>query len=175
MGRVLFLLGALFFSLIPLIFHLEGSYYRKTEPFFISPVEASDRTLFLRNDDFGKGHFGASRNGGRTHKGIDLSAPLGSAIRASKSGRVVFSGQQKGYGNVVELAHSDGFATLHAHLNELKVKPGQWVKIKSLIGTCGKTGNADHPQILSHLHFEIQRKGQAINPITSLDPSILVR
>ena len=84
-----------FVSLFPL-FRFQSERYRREEPFYGSPLPAPRGILFLRNDVYGKGHFGASRNKGRRHHGVDFLAPIGTAVYAPKSGRVLRAGQDKG-------------------------------------------------------------------------------
>lgn len=144
----------------------ETRYYQRVEPFYANPVGGS--SISLRSDTFGKGYFGASRNGGRRHKGIDIAAPVGRAILASKSGRVIFSGWEKGYGEWVEIRHPDGLTSRYAHLYSRDVSVGDWVRQNQRIGACGKTGNADDARIAPHVHFEIRYGSQALNPAEGL-------
>ncbi len=128
---------------------------------------------WIRSDAIGKGVFGASRSNNRTHKGIDLYSPLGQPVLASKSGRVAFAGIDKGYGNYVELRHPDGLLTRYAHLSTMTVRKGDWLSRGQILGTIGKTGNADDPQVIPHVHFEVRYKTHAINPSDKLlDPAI---
>lgn len=96
----------------------------------------------------------------RFHAGIDLEAPLAHPITAAEDGKVTFSGWSGGYGNQVELQHDAHWATRYAHLEELVVKPGARVKKGQLIGLAGATGAATGP----HLHFELRRDGDALDP-----------
>lgn len=92
------------------------------------------------------------------HTGIDLCGSLGSRVLAVKDGEVTHSGWQGGYGNCVEIKHTDEqgniFYTFYAHMrdNSLQVTKGQEVKIGQVIGTQGSTGNSTG----DHLHFEIR-------------------
>ena len=162
---------------MPLLAERERRIYQRIEPFYSCPVRANSHAVFLRNDAYGKGHFGASRNGGRTHKGIDFAIPLGEPVLSSKSGRVVFAGEEKGYGKYIELIHPDGLVTRYAHLSGLEVEEGAWVNQNRVIGKSGKTGNADHGSVLPHLHFEIRNRQGALSPTTQglLDPSITIK
>lgn len=175
--RTLFWLvaGAVCFVSLPFAaFSLEKQ-YRTRESFYISPLARSKTAVYLRSDSFGKGFFGASRNGGRRHKGLDLLSGIGDPIAASKSGRVTFSGEDKGYGYLVEIAHPDGLFTRYAHLSELRVKVGEWVSAGSVVGLSGRTGNANDRRIRPHLHFEIRYADSALNPTRGLlDPTITV-
>ncbi|HOO72582.1 MAG TPA: M23 family metallopeptidase [Spirochaetota bacterium] len=95
------------------------------------------------------------------HTGIDIHGKMGTPIKASKSGMVMFSGWKDGYGNTVILQHHEGYSTVYAHLTDIHVKQGQWVHKQQTIGTTGSTGRSTGP----HLHFEIRRHGNPINPL----------
>lgn len=166
--------GLFFFGLLPLLARLEDGYYSRKEPYFGYPVSAAaDGSVRLRNDDYGDGYFGASRNGGRRHEGIDFLAASGDPIYASKSGRVTHSAFEKGYGQYIELFHPDGLYTRYAHLSQLLLREGDWVKNGQVIGLAGKSGNARNAKILPHLHFEIRDNKQALDPTKGLlDPAI---
>lgn len=89
------------------------------------------------------------------HTGIDYGLPLGTPVLASEAGTVVFAGwDNTGYGNCVIIRHSDGNATLYAHLAApLPVHAGERVQRSEVIGYSGSTGNSTGP----HLHFEARR------------------
>jgi murein DD-endopeptidase MepM/ murein hydrolase activator NlpD len=99
---------------------------------------------------------------GRLHEGVDIAAPEGSAIRAATDGVVVRSGVSGSYGRYIELAHKDGFRTMYAHLGAAArgVKPGMYAKRGTTIAYVGSTGRSTG----AHLHFELRRKGKALNP-----------
>jgi murein DD-endopeptidase MepM/ murein hydrolase activator NlpD len=99
---------------------------------------------------------------GRLHEGVDIAAPEGSAIKAATDGVVVRSGTSGSYGRYVELAHKDGFRTMYAHLGATArgVKPGLYAKRGTTIAYVGSTGRSTG----AHLHFELRRKGKALNP-----------
>ncbi len=103
---------------------------------------------------------------GRMHKGIDIAAPVGTPIFASAGGEVISAGWNSGgFGNLVEVKHSDGSITRYAHNSRILVRKGQQVKQGQQVATMGSTGFSTGP----HLHFEIHPKGQgAINPIALL-------
>jgi hypothetical protein len=101
---------------------------------------------------------------GRLHEGIDISAPLGTPIVASKDGIVVVTGRKEGYGgygNTVEIKHDDDFSTRYAHLSKVIVKEGDTVKAGEVIGYVGCTGRCTGP----HCHFEIRYRGVPLNPL----------
>ena len=171
-----FFLGLLFFVFQLPLFVLEQKHFFGTEPFYCAPIPSSDGRLFLRSDDYGKGAYGASRSHGRTHQGVDLAAPVGESVLASKSGRVVSAFEEKGYGRWIEILHPDGLKTRYAHLSLMAVQKGDWVRVGQIIGNCGKSGNAINPHIKPHLHFEIRSGQTSLNPSSPglLDPSVVL-
>ena len=107
-------------------------------------------------------HFGP-RNllpGEQHHSGIDIAVPIGTPVQATADGIVQFVGNTDGYGVRVEIRHADGTVTLYAHLSEALVQPGQRVVKGETIGKSGNTGASTGP----HLHYEIRRNGQAVDP-----------
>jgi hypothetical protein len=102
---------------------------------------------------------------GRRHEGVDLAAKPGTLIRASESGRVIYSGNGLGaYGNVVIVRHGKHYASVYAHNRENRVRRGAFVDKGEVIAEVGKTGNATGP----HLHFEIRRDERARDPLDYL-------
>ena len=97
---------------------------------------------------------------GRLHSGIDLRAPRGTPIKASSHGKVIYSGRKNGYGNIIIIAHAGGIETTYGHNSRNLVKAGQQVKKGSVIAKVGRTGNATG----NHVHFELRRRGEAVNP-----------
>ncbi len=97
----------------------------------------------------------------RAHKGVDYGAPTGTPVRAVGDGLVEFAGWQNGYGNVVEIRHSNERATVYAHLSRIDVKRGQRVEQGARVGAVGSTGWATGP----HLHFEFKVAGVQHNPV----------
>jgi murein DD-endopeptidase MepM/ murein hydrolase activator NlpD len=96
-----------------------------------------------------------------SHLGIDISATPSTLILASGSGVVVFAGSSAyGYGNVVEIDHMDGFATVYAHLSQINVTHCEVVTAGEVIGVAGCTGNCTG----THLHFEVREGGVNVNP-----------
>lgn len=164
-----------FLSFAPLERYYQD-YYAAREPHYAIPTTVRNGSVRLRGDSYGKGHYGASRNGGRTHQGIDLISPVGAPVRASKTGRVSVAGEGKGYGLYVEILHPDGLLTRYAHLSTLFVRAGDWVEIGRLIGNSGRSGNADDPRIKPHVHFEIKKGATALDPGKGLlDPAVHIR
>ena len=98
---------------------------------------------------------------GRTNDGINIKAPLGTAVKAADAGTVAYSGNElKGFGNLILVKHSDGWITAYAHNDRLLVKKGQKVRRGEKIATVGTTGSVNTPQ----LHFEIRAGKKAVNP-----------
>ncbi|MBI3087518.1 MAG: M23 family metallopeptidase [Candidatus Omnitrophica bacterium] len=122
--------------------------------------------LVIRADAKGDGRFGAPRSGNRRHQGVDIQAPLGSPVRAIRSGRVMAVGRHRGLGRYLQVEHAGGLRSLYAHLDEMQVDVGARVRQGQAIGTVGKTGNARHPWIAPHLHLEVTRDGSVIDPQT---------
>jgi murein DD-endopeptidase MepM/ murein hydrolase activator NlpD len=90
----------------------------------------------------------------RFHTGVDLGAPMGTPVVAAYAGQVALADFLGGYGLAVALNHNkDTQQTLYAHLSEIFVQPGEWVKQGAVIGRVGSTGNSTGP----HLHFEFRQ------------------
>ncbi|EOS7871890.1 peptidoglycan DD-metalloendopeptidase family protein [Enterococcus hirae] len=107
--------------------------------------------------------------GGEFHRGIDLAAPQGEPIYASKAGTVIKAEFHPSWGNYVAIEHEDGTTALYAHQQEYQVKVGDKVKQGQIIGYVGSTGNSTG----SHLHFELcldhsLNQSQLIDPETIL-------
>ena len=128
------------------------------------PVDA--QPLVIRQDAKGDGRFGAPRSGRRVHRGVDLAAPLGSPVRAIRSGTVIQIGTHRGFGRFVELDHRNDLTSFYAHLDAVKVTMGQRLTQGQVLGTIGKTGNARHPWITSHVHLEVAKAGDLVDPAT---------
>ncbi|MGE0789638.1 MAG: murein hydrolase activator EnvC [Sandaracinaceae bacterium] len=98
----------------------------------------------------------------RQHRGVDIGAPAGSAIRAVNDGLVLYSfNSMRGYGNAVIVLHADTTVTLYAHSRETYVFAGQRVRRGQVIAAVGHTGLAHG----DHLHFEWRRAGRPLNPV----------
>lgn len=99
------------------------------------------------------------------HNGLDLAVPVGTPVLAAAAGTVIKTGfEADGYGNYVKTAHDGNYASIYAHLSEIWVKNGQVVEAGQQIGLSGSTGFSTGP----HLHFEIRRDNQAIDPLPFL-------
>ena len=96
------------------------------------------------------------------HRGVDYAAPRGTPVYAAGAGKVIEAGYSKANGNYVFLQHGQTYVTKYLHLNKKKVRKGQTVKQKQLIGTVGSTGYSTGP----HLHYEFLVNGVHRNPRT---------
>lgn len=106
----------------------------------------------------------------RAHKGVDFRASTGTPIPAAGAGRVVARGFNRGHGNYVKIRHNGTYETLYAHMSKFAkgVNVGTNVKQGQTIGYVGSTGLSTGP----HLHYEIIKNGQHVNPMTVKLPAI---
>ncbi len=95
----------------------------------------------------------------RPHMGTDYGAPVGTPVQTIGSGRVKFAGRKGGEGNIVQIAHANGYETMYLHLSRMFVRTGEHVEIGKTIGLVGSTGLSTGP----HLDFRILQKGQYKN------------
>ncbi len=106
-------------------------------------------------------HTISGNNYSPSHLGIDITATPSTLVLASGGGVVVFAGfSQYGYGNVVQIDHLDGFATVYGHLSQINVSQCEVVSGGQVIGIAGSTGNSTGV----HLHFEVREGNVNINP-----------
>ncbi|HEY9752118.1 MAG TPA: M23 family metallopeptidase [Coleofasciculaceae cyanobacterium] len=107
------------------------------------------------------------------HSGIDLAAPVGTAVAAMADGTIAFAGQQGDYGNLVVINHAEGLQTRYAQLATVTVQTGQTVRRGQTIGTVGVSGRPSSKA--SHLHLEVRSRSQmgwvAENPALVLQPA----
>lgn len=97
----------------------------------------------------------------KMHYGIDLAAPTGRPIYATRGGTVSYTGYEAGgAGNWVQINHGDGYKSVYMHMTKYVVRSGQNVSQGQLIGYCGSTGGSTGP----HLHFGISYNGTYVNP-----------
>ena len=94
------------------------------------------------------------------HQGIDLGAPEGTPIYATRTGRVTIASYSNSAGNYVSINHGDGFSSIYMHMTRYVVSSGQAVSAGQLIGYVGSTGISSGP----HLHFGISKNGVYVNP-----------
>lgn len=96
----------------------------------------------------------------RMHRGVDYGAVYGSPIHAVTDGLVTFAGGAGGYGRQVRLTHVGGLTTSYSHMSRIVASAGSRVVMGQVIGYVGSSGISTGP----HLHFEVYRSGQVINP-----------
>lgn len=113
---------------------------------------------------------GFGRRWGRAHKGIDVANGTGTPIYASADGVIEKAGWNTGgYGNVVDIRHTDGSMTRYGHNSKILVQTGQPVRQGDTIALMGSTGFSTGP----HTHFEIHASGKgAVNPVAFLPPRV---
>jgi murein DD-endopeptidase MepM/ murein hydrolase activator NlpD len=131
---------------------------RELENIYVWPVHGRLTSYFgRRNLGLGTSSF---------HRGLDVAAPHGTPILAARSGTVTFAGwSSQGYGYLVKIHHAGGDETWYAHQSQIHVEVGQGVRQGDVIGRIGSTGVSTGP----HLHFELHRRGQALDPLTELN------
>jgi len=98
----------------------------------------------------------------KAHLGIDYAARSGTPVRAAGDGTIIYAGWAGGYGNLLKIRHADGYETRYGHLKSFRrgIKKGKYVKKGQVVAYVGTTGRSTGP----HLHFELRKKGIAINP-----------
>jgi len=96
----------------------------------------------------------------RFHRGMDIAAPVGTEVYPYQGGKVVFSGEQAGYGNTIVIDHDNGYVTKYAHNRINLVKAGDQVDEDTVIAEVGSTGLSTGP----HLHFEVRQHGKYLDP-----------
>jgi murein DD-endopeptidase MepM/ murein hydrolase activator NlpD len=101
---------------------------------------------------------------GRLHKGIDIGVPIGTNVKAFKSGTVEYSGWANSFGNLIIINHGGGLKTYYGHNSKLLVKAGQVVTKGQHIAESGNTGDSTGP----HCHFEIRMNDVPVNPLKYL-------
>ncbi len=122
------------------------------------PISATGiNSLFGNRED----PFDGSR---RFHYGVDLAGTYGELVRACAEGVVVHAGWHSGHGRQVVIEHAGGFRTSYSHLSQVLVFEGDTVAGGQLIGRLGNSGRSTGP----HLHFEVSRWGQPIDPVDVL-------
>ncbi|WP_324172204.1 peptidoglycan DD-metalloendopeptidase family protein [Sulfurimonas sp.] len=99
----------------------------------------------------------------KAHLGIDYAARRGTPIVAAGSGRIIYASRLGTYGKLIKIRHADGYETRYAHMKSFRrgIRRGKYVKKGHTIGYVGSTGRSTGP----HLHFELRKRGRAINPL----------
>jgi hypothetical protein len=98
----------------------------------------------------------------KQHLGVDIAVPEQTPILASASGQVIFSGMTENLGNLVVLFHGNEYFTYYGHNASIDAKLHQFISIGDTIARSGNTGESSGP----HLHFEIWKDGEAVNPLS---------
>lgn len=125
----------------------------------IQPVSNQDLTRMASGFGWRSDPFTKAR---KMHWGMDFSAPRGTPIYAPGDGKVIRAdNRSSGYGKHIRIDHGYGYKSLYAHLSRYNVRRGQSVKRGDLIGFVGNTGRSQGP----HLHYEVSKDGERINPI----------
>jgi murein DD-endopeptidase MepM/ murein hydrolase activator NlpD len=139
---------------------------------YYSPDGRNMRKAFLRtpveytriSSGFSLGRMHPILNRIRAHKGVDYAAPLGTPVKVTGNGKIVFRGKKGGYGNVIIVQHGNKYSTLYGHLSRFKdgLGIGSRVRQGQVIGYVGMTGLATGP----HLHYEFRIDGVHHDPLT---------
>lgn len=103
-------------------------------------------------------------DGNELHPGTDIAYTMGAPVVATADGEVVVSGLAGGYGNLVQIDHGNGIATLYGHNSQLAVTVGQQVKKGQVIAYAGSTGKSTGP----HVHYEVRINNTPIDPMKYL-------
>jgi murein DD-endopeptidase MepM/ murein hydrolase activator NlpD len=100
----------------------------------------------------------------KAHLGVDYAARRGTPVHAAGSGTIIYAARMGSYGNLIKIRHSDGYETRYAHLKSFRrgIHKGKHVKKGQVIAYVGTTGRSTGP----HLHFELRKRGRAINPLS---------
>ncbi len=98
------------------------------------------------------------------HSGLDIGAPIGTAVKSPAPGTVVFAGIHPEYGQTLIIDHGHETKSLYGHLSKLQATVNQKVQRGEVVALSGNTGRSSGP----HLHYEIQVKGQSVNPTSYL-------
>lgn len=102
---------------------------------------------------------------GQKNEGLNIAAPLGTSVYASKDGTVAYAGNElRGFGNMVLVRHTAGKFTVYAHLDQISVNKGDSVRKGQVVGTVGQSGGMTEPQ----LHFEVRQGSTPQDPMQYL-------
>jgi murein DD-endopeptidase MepM/ murein hydrolase activator NlpD len=133
----------------------------KNFPFVPAIIPLKPGTYKRISSHFGM-RFHPIRKMNKMHFGMDISAEIGTTVFATADGIVkIATTGYPGYGTMVEIIHPLGFRTIYGHLKSFSVKTGQPVTRGVVIGTVGNSGLSTGP----HLHYEIIKNNQRIDPI----------
>lgn len=118
------------------------------------------RQAIVKEDKNASSNAPAEKDQMQFHKGLDVAVAYGSPVQCAASGKVIFAGVKGGYGNCVIIEHGNGLVTLYGHLSEILVEANDRVKVGQTIAKSGNTGRSTGP----HLHYEVHKNNQPINP-----------
>lgn len=99
------------------------------------------------------------------HRGIDIAVPVGTPVRATRGGRVVFAGVHGGHGATVIVEHDNGNRTLYGHNSALTVHMGERVESNTIIALSGNTGRSTGP----HIHYEVLPNGRPFVEVAQVE------
>lgn len=120
----------------------------------IWPLDGEYSDCFgVRGNPFGGGSL-------ERHTGQDIKASIGTPIKATAAGTIIYAAGMSGYGNLVEIEHGRGITTRYGHMSKILVAQGQTVKRGEVIGLVGVTGRTTGP----HLHYEVRQNDEPIEP-----------
>jgi len=134
---------------------------QQVEPHFIVPILNKDLTRM--SSGYGMRMHPVLKIR-KMHNGMDLSAKKGTSIYASEAGTILLTGSDSKYGKMIKINHRANFQTNYYHLGEILVDKGDFVEAGDLIAKVGSTGESTAP----HLHFEVLKDGEPINPMSVL-------
>ncbi len=118
------------------------------------PVKGEILNKFGRQKDRRLGSF-------IVHNGIDIKAKTGMVVHAVFDGKVLYTGELEGYGNLVIIGHGKDYHSLYGHLDSISVQQNQGVQTGDVVGLSGDTGSL----VGETLYFEMRNKGEPIEPI----------
>ena len=130
----------------------------------IWPVDGRLQSYFGKRTDPFSGE-------GAIHRGVDITAPYGTPVRAAADGVVVHVEVMSGYGRLAVIDHGNGFQTYYAHLSRFAVIAGQEIRQGELVGAVGSSGRTTAP----HLHYEVRNQGSPVNPIRFMERTRLAQ
>ena len=116
----------------------------------------------LRVDPFGSGKL-------VYHRGIDIAVPVGTPVRATRKGQIVFAGPRSGYGSTVIVEHANGDRTLYGHNSVVRVQLGDLVDSGTVVAFSGNTGRSTGP----HVHFEQLPSGRPVTETVETEETAL--
>lgn len=120
----------------------------------VLPVKGKILNKFGRQKDKQYGSF-------IVHNGINIKAKSGTPVRAVFNGKVLYTGELEGYGNLVIIGHGKDYHSLYGHLDRIDAKPNQVVQSGDIIGRSGDTGSL----VGETLYLEMRKKGKPIEPV----------